>query len=143
MPNYWIFPIYQENYSICLDRKIVGVSETRASRLHNIRVGDLLIFYVSRSSFNDSSLPIKEFSALVKSIGNSFKSKEEIWPTLLGFWSSTRMPIEIIHTKKCKAEDLVDKLSFIKNKTYWGTAFRAGIRKISEHDFNTILKAMK
>jgi len=34
----------------------------------------------------------------------------------------------------------LDKLSFIKNKKFWGTYFQGGCRKISEKDFQTILK---
>ena len=50
----------------------------------------------------------------------------------VSFFKSTEVPIK----------PLVDRLSFIKNKTHWGAAFRFGYIKVPAPDFALIAEEM-
>ena len=47
-----------------------------------------------------------------------------------------------VRFQRCEETPLIDALSFIKSKTHWGAAFRFGLLKIAEGDFETIANAM-
>jgi predicted RNA-binding protein len=51
-----------------------------------------------------------------------------------------------VHFSQCveaPIKPLVERLSFIRNKTHWGAAFRFGYIKVSEGDFALIADAMR
>ena len=142
MPNYWIFPITQDSLYVSLDKEIVGTRSKNRKRVENWEIGDLIIFYVSREEYHSMN-PVREFQALVECISHPFESNQKIWSHIGGDVFPTRVRIRVVNKKKCKIMPLIERLSFIKNKKNWGSAFFSGIRKISQNDFNLIIKAMK
>jgi predicted RNA-binding protein len=142
MNKFWVFPITQNNLLICLDKGILGARGNNASRLRNMEVGDIIIFYVSRINIKSYS-PVREFFSTAKCMGKPFESGVSIWPGYSGDAFPFRIPIEVIDRKRCKIVDIINQLSFIKNKGNWGSAFLGGARLISEEDFFIIKKTMK
>jgi predicted RNA-binding protein len=150
MDNYWVFPITEDNLTICLKHSVIGVSGYAEKRARNIQPGDHIVFYVSRKFYSQFMPRVREFQAEVVCIGPPFKSKNNIFKgsyNKIWFKSEeqtfpTRLPIEIINQKKCAIVPLIKNLSFIKNKKNWGSAFLGGLRQISVDDFNLILKSM-
>lgn len=143
MSNYWVFPITQDNLDICLEHSIIGASGNNKKRITRIQPGDLIIFYVSRAFYNRILPRIGEFQAVVGCIGWPFKSATKMWHDSAGDNFPTRMPIKVVSRKKCKVGPLIEKLSFIKNKHNWGSAFFSGMRQIPTGDFILIVDAMK
>jgi len=130
-----------DSLTICLEKGVVGARGHNANRLKNIKIGDLVIFYVSREKFTSMNY-IRKFCSIVKCTGPSYESKKMIW-SVTGEMFSTRLPIEVIHHKTADIEPLIKSLKFIKNKKNWGSAFISGIRKITYDDFKLIEKNMK
>jgi len=142
MPNYWVFPITQDNLYVCLDNELVGVRSLNEKRVANWEIGDLILFYTSREKYH-SYKRVKEFQSIVECVSHPFKSNQKIWPDFDGDVFPTRVRIRVINRKKCKIEPLIEELSFIKNKKNWGSAFMSGIRKIPKSDFKLIKNSMK
>lgn len=53
-----------------------------------------------------------------------------------------RLDVEFIRCHTTPIKPLIHNLSFIKNKTKWGAAFRSGHLKIQAEDFKLIDEAM-
>ena len=53
-----------------------------------------------------------------------------------------RLDVEFIRCHGAPIKPLIQNLSFIKNKTKWGAAFRFGHLKIQTEDFKLIAEAM-
>jgi predicted RNA-binding protein len=141
MAKHWVFPITLDNLSLCIKHGLIGMSGNNKLRVKNIYKDDLIVFYVSKEHYNTNVNPTKEFHSVAQCKGMPFIDNKKIWNGNLIF--ETRLPIKVINQKKCKIEPLIDKLSFIKNKKNWGSAFFSGARQIPPEDFFVIMKAMK
>ena len=52
------------------------------------------------------------------------------------------MDVQFLECQETPIRPLIDKLTFIKDKTHWGAAFRFGQLKIPAEDFARIARAM-
>lgn len=59
-----------------------------------------------------------------------------------GGFKPFRLDVNFFKSNEADIRPLLAELSFIKNKTHWGAAFRFGNLKISAQDFKMIATAM-
>jgi len=139
MKNYWVFPITEDNHLVCLKHKVVGAKKNN-TRIFQVKYGDIILFYISRMYLNKMGYPVKQFHSVVQCNGPSYEAARDSID-IFGSVYSQHLPIKIINRKKCDIKPLINKLSFIKNKENWGSAFLSGMRKISKSDYDIILNA--
>ena len=54
-----------------------------------------------------------------------------------------RIDVEFVKCRETPIRPLIEELSFIKDKTHWGAAFRFGLVKVPQQDFELIAANMK
>ena len=92
--------------------------------------------YSPRSSYPDGEV-LQSFTAIgVVTSGGIYQV--EMTPDFKPY----RLDVTFLESREAPIKPLVDGLSFIRNKTHWGAAFRFGQLKIPAEDFDLIAQAM-
>ena len=138
--NYYMIITTKEDYKKDLENKFefLGFPERNRKSVENFKVGDKVIFYITK---------ISSFAASVEISGESFYSVKQVWTDEYDVW-----PYRVKSKKEyaIKEEsnmvfikDIWDNLEFIKNKNKWGSQVQGSFRRISEHDYNVIFNSIK
>lgn len=147
--NYWIFTVTNQKmdsktiqaraiYSQRMKDSFWGLGEKTTNR-SKIQAGDKIIFYIG--------IPERVFSGTATVASSNFKlSNQEVekYPHELPFFATEfgvkLSDIEIWEAPKF-VPDLVESLSFVENREYWGSYFQGGIRGITSPDYEKIILA--
>ena len=146
MARYWIIPITYDNWLICHNKLVYGFGETLEDL---VKAGDIIIFYVMKKRCRDPDYAMC-FVGAYEVTSSWFRESKPLWPdeqetgkVLYPY----RVKLKLIRDGKVKAEELVDRLSFIKNKERWQVYFRgcpANFRKpIPEEDAKLIIESLR
>jgi hypothetical protein len=98
--------------------------------------GDWVMYYSPKERIAEPE-PCQRFTALGKVIDDEPVQVEQA----PGF-APWRRRIEYLEAREVEIRPLLDDLSFIKDKSKWGAAFRFGLTEISREDFVRIAKRM-
>jgi predicted RNA-binding protein len=114
----------------------VQLSRGEEIPLKRMQPGDWLVYYSSRQS-GQRQEKCQSFTAIARTIDS------DVYP----FFSPEgfvffRRNARYVLCHNASILPLVDQLSFIENKRYWGYPFRSGHFEISSEDFQLIAKAM-
>jgi len=112
------------------------VCHGRAGPLNQMKEGDWIIYYSPTIKFGQKE-PCQSFTAIGKiKEGDpySFAISEDFVP-----WCRN---VSFIESNDDPIQQLIEELSFIKDKKKWGFPFRRGCFEISQKDFQIIAKAM-
>lgn len=134
--QFWIGTVSKDHVQRGQAGGFAQVCHGKAAPLKRMKPGDILIYYSPNKQFSEKT-PYQCFSALgVIQTGEpyAFKMSEDFIPY--------RLNVEYQKTQDALIRPLIPQLSFIKDKTKWGAAFRFGILKIPQHDFMLIATAM-
>ncbi|MFW9889122.1 MAG: hypothetical protein ACFFER_13130 [Candidatus Thorarchaeota archaeon] len=147
--NYWIFTVTNQK----IDNKIFSARDIYIQRMNDefwglgektpnrikIQAQDKIIYYVG--------IPERVFAGTATAASPNFKlSAQEIdkyshnTPVFKTEYGIKLTDLDIWEVPKF-VPDLVDALSFIENKEYWGSYFQGGVRGITKHDYEVILSA--
>jgi hypothetical protein len=149
--NFWIFVVTAHSVNgetwtadqVLQQRmqdKFWGLGERTPNR-RSIQKGDQVVFYVG--------LPRKVFAASATILKASFQLSEEEKERLSHgtkfFRADYGVLLENVQMweQPRPAEELVPKLSFVKNKEFWFASLQGGVRQISEQDYRTICEGSK
>jgi len=120
----------------------------RALRIF-IRAEDIIIFYVMKSRCRDPNYATC-LTGAYEVISDWFREDKPLWPDEKEVGKVLypyRVRLGFVKDGKVKAEELVDRLSFIKNKERWQVYFRgcpANFRKpIPEEDAKLIIESLR
>lgn len=109
----------------------------RTSHINEFMKRDNLVFYIAKNGKNSKSLvasasvnKVEKLNDVVIDPDNKFK--------LLSYY--LHLENILIFKKPIGIKELVNNLEFIKNKKNYGLALLAGVVKISQNDFNYIIK---
>jgi predicted RNA-binding protein len=137
--NYWVFSITEDNLQIALRERVIGFTESAARRSGSLAMSDQVTFYVPRQKLA-SNILVRKFIGRAEITSATYRSDEQIWK---GGTFPIRIDITPLSTKCCDVKPLINDLTFIKNKHYWGAHFMNTILKIPAADFDLIQKSMK
>jgi EVE domain len=98
--------------------------------------GDWVTYYSPNERFSETG-PCQRFTALGKVIDDGPLQVEQAPGSVM--W---RRRIEYREVREVEIRPLLDKLSFIKDKSKWGANFRFGFLEIPREDFVRIAKRM-
>lgn len=136
MTRYWIGVASKEHVRRGVLGGFAQVCHGKAGPLNRMKEGDWIIYYSPMLKFGQKE-PCQSFTAIgevKRGVSYPFAMNEEFvpWRRDVAFAQSNGVPIQ----------ELLERLSFIKDKKKWGFPFRRGCFEIFQEDFLIIAKAM-
>ena len=116
----------------------IGLPERNKKALQQMETGSKVVYYVSKQS---------KFMAIVEVTGEYYYSEEQIWDDPYDLWPHRRPTKPILFlddfSEGIYIKDIWDRLDFIKNTVKWGSQVQGSFKRLSEHDYNVIAKALE
>jgi hypothetical protein len=134
--KYWIGVASKEHVQRGVEGGFCQLCHGKQQPLRRMSKGDWIIYYSSKEKFGDD-IPCQQFTAIGTVIGDEVY-QFEMEPGFIPY----RRDIKFINAKDTPIRPLIEKLSFIKNKTSWGYAFRFGYLEMPQDDFRLIAREM-
>ncbi|MCB0284862.1 MAG: EVE domain-containing protein, partial [Calditrichaeota bacterium] len=118
--NYWIGVVSKSHVEIGLKGGFIQLNHGKKEPLQRMRNGDGFIFYSPRTEYPEGQI-LQHFTAvgIVKS-GEIYQV--EVDPDFKPY----RLDVTFFKCNEMAIKPLLPSLSFIKDKTRWGAAFRFG-----------------
>jgi hypothetical protein len=114
----------------------IQLNHGKQAPLKKISAGDGVVFYSPKTSYPDGE-PLQAFTAIGR-----VRSGEIYQFEMSPDFKPYRTDVEFLDAKEAPIRPLIERLTFIKDKTHWGAAFRYGNLKVSAEDFALIAAAM-
>lgn len=137
MTKYWIGVVSADHVKHGVEKGIMQIGHGKRVGVARQQKGDWLIYYSPKQKMDDK-VPLQVFTALGQITDDelySYMVSEDfkMWRRSVKYEKVSPLPIRPI----------LDELSFIKDKTYWGIAFRYGILEIPQKDFEFIAALLR
>src|SRR5215468_2663414 len=134
--QFWIGVVSRAHVLLGVAGGFAQLHHGKRAPLKQLHAGDGLIFYSPRLSYPDGE-PCQRFTALgVVTTGEMYQ-----WEMDEGF-RPYRIDIAYLPCHDVSIQPLIAQLSFIKDKTRWGAAFRFGSLRVPAQDFAVIAQQM-
>ena len=134
--RYWIGVASREHVHLGVAGGFSQLCHGKAQPLKRMAVGDWLIYYSPKERF-EGMTPCQKFTALGKVVGENVYPFE-MFPDFVPY----RRDIHFLEAADVPIRPLLEQLSFIKDKSRWGYAFRLGHLEIQKTDFEIISASM-
>lgn len=134
--NFWIGVISRSHVQIGVKGGFIQLNHGKKAPLQRLHAGDVLAIYSPRTDYPDGE-PLQSFTAIGTVISAEIY-QVEMTPAFKPY----RVDVKFLKCQEAPIKPLIRKLSFIKNKTHWGAAFRFGQFKVPPADFLLIAKAV-
>lgn len=134
--NCWIGVVSREHVEIGVKGGFIQLGHGKKAPLQQLRAGDGLAMYSPRTTYPDGE-PLQAFTAIGRVVSGEVY-QVEMSPDFKPY----RIDVAFSPCTETPIKPLIDQLSFIRNKTHWGAAFRFGRLKIPAGDFALIALAM-
>jgi hypothetical protein len=134
--NYWIGVVSRAHVQTGVKGGFIQLNHGKKAPLQRLHAGDGLVMYSPRTEYPDGE-PLQQFTAIgVITTGDIYQV--EMSPDFKPY----RIDVRFFGCQEASIRPLIESLSFIKNKTHWGAAFRFGQVKVPQADFFRIARAM-
>jgi len=138
--KYWLIVTSYENFKY--DREILrfnyqGLPHRFRKQVQRMQIGDKVVYYIMK---------LQKFGATATIIGDYIEDYSKLWIDDDEMWPARRKSkpdIILSDDELIDVKRLVNDLSFIKRKDFWGVFFQGSIRNIPEDDFRLIESEMK
>jgi hypothetical protein len=132
--SYWIGVVSKDHVERGVAGGFTQLNHGKAGPLERMRPGDGFIYYSPREE-HPYGPPVQAFTAIGRvSAGEIFQADEDGRPF--------RRSVQYLPANAAPIKPMIDALSFIRNKEFWGAAFRFGFLRVPEEDFARIAYAM-
>ena len=135
-PSYWIGVVSKSHVDVAVAGGFTQLNHGRAGPLERMRAGDGFIFYSPRTDYPDGAL-LQAFTGIGRIRGGAVYQAEAS-----ADFRPFRLDVDYLPATPAPVRPLIEPLSFIRNKTHWGAAFRFGRVRIPAEDFARIATAM-
>lgn len=138
--QYWLVVTSPENFKHNRDNigfGIQGLPYRFRKQVKSMEVGDKVVIYIMK---------IQKFGAITRISSNYFEDYSKVWVDDKEMWPARRNQepeIVLNDDELIDAKRLINDLTFVENKEYWGAHFQGSIKKIPEEDFNLIESEMR
>jgi hypothetical protein len=135
-PQFWIGVVSREHVQRGVQGGFIQLNHGKKAPVQRLRAGDGLVIYSPRTAYPDGE-PLQAFTAIgVVITGEVYQvaMSEDFKPY--------RVDVRFLNGRETPITPLIERLSFIRDKTHWGAAFRFGYLKVSAEDFNLIAESM-
>jgi hypothetical protein len=134
--QFWIGVVSKAHVLQGVAGGFVQLNHGKRAPLQHLRAGDGLLLYSPRLSYPDGE-PCQRFTAL----GVAITGEVYQWEMGEGF-RPYRLDIAYVPCREVSIQPLIAQLSFLKDKTSWGAAFRFGSLRVPAWDFAVIAQQM-
>jgi len=134
--RYWIGIASREHVKMGVAGGFSQLCHGKAQPLKRMAIGDGLIYYSAKERFGEDKL-CQQFTAIGEVVGSEVY-QFEMFPGFVPY----RRDIRFFDAQDVPIRPLIGALSFIKDKTRWGFAFRFGHLEIPRADFELIAAEM-
>lgn len=135
--QFWIGVVSREHVKRGAEGGFIQLNHGKKAPLQHLKAGDGLVMYSPRTTYPKGN-PLQCFTAIGK-----VKTRELYQVTLTADFEPYRVAVDFLECQQAPIRPLIEQLSFIKDKTRWGAAFRFGHLQIPEADFHLIAAAME
>jgi predicted RNA-binding protein len=136
MSNCWIGVVSRSHIQIGVRGGFIQLNHGKKAAVQRLKAGDKLAIYSPRTEYPDGAV-LQAFTAIgVVSTGAVYQV--EMTPTFKPY----RVDVQFWECREAPIRPLLESLSFITNKTHWGSVFRYGYLKVPKPDFAAIANAM-
>ena len=136
MTNYWIGVVSRSHVQIGVRGGFIQLNHGKKAPVQRLKAGDRLVMYSPRTEYpNGESL--QAFTAIGTVVSGKIY-QVEMSPDFKPY----RVDVDFQSCGEAPIRPLIQRLSFIKDKTHWGAAFRFGHLNVPEADVRLIAMAM-
>jgi hypothetical protein len=135
-PNYWIGVASYDHVKAAVEGGFCQLGHGKAAPVRLLRRGDVLVFYSPREALN-AGAAVQAFTAIGRVTDDEPLSVEQST-----FFRPFRREIRYVQSRPAPIHPLLPKLSFTRDRTHWGIAFRRACFSISPVDYREIARAM-
>jgi hypothetical protein len=135
--TFWIGVVSREHVRLGVKGGFIQLNHGKRAPLQRLKAGDRVAMYSPRTSYPDGEV-LQAFTAIGRIVSGDIY-QVEMSPDFIPY------RIDVQFAEECNEapiKPLIESLSFIRNKTHWGSAFRFGYLKIPADDFAIIARAM-
>ena len=134
--RFWIGVACRRHVRLGIAGGFCQLCHGKGQPLRKMKKGDWLIYYSPRETL-DSPASCQQFTAIGELTGDT------VYPFAMapGF-TPYRRDVRFLPAQDVQIRPLIDRLSFIPDKTHWGHVFRYGHLQIPRADFMQIAQAM-
>ena len=138
--EYWLIVTSPENFKHSRDNigfNIQGLPYRFRKQVKSMKIGDKVVTYIMK---------VQKFGAITKISGDYFEDYSKVWLNDEEMWPARRaQESEIIlnDDELIDAKRLINDLTFVENKEFWGSHFQGSIKRIPEVDFKLIESEMR
>jgi EVE domain len=134
--QFWVGVVSREHVLGAVAGGFAQLGHGKSAPLKRMRAGDGLVYYSPRLSYPDGA-PCQRFTAI------GIVETGEVYQRDMGAgFVPYRIDVAYQRCREAPIQPLIPRLSFIKDKTRWGGAFRFGHLRVSPRDFALIAKHM-
>src|SRR4029453_880193 len=134
--GHWVGVASKDHVDNAIAGGFAQLNQGKAAPLERMRAGDGFLFYSPRTAYPDGE-PLQAFTAIGR-----VRTGTVYQQTLSSDFRPFRVYVDYLRSQPAPAKHLVAQISFSRNKTHWGGAFRFGMLRIPEADFVLIAAAM-
>jgi len=135
-PQFWIGVVSREHVQRGVQGGFIQLNHGKKAPVQRLRAGDGLVMYSPRTAYPDGE-PLQAFTAIGVVITGEVYQVE-----MAEDFKPYRVDVRFLNGRETPIKPLIERLSFIRDKTHWGAAFRFGYLKVSAEDFNLIAESM-
>jgi hypothetical protein len=136
MTTFWVGVVSREHVRLGVKGGFIQLNHGKRAPLQRLKAGDRVAMYSPRTSYPDGEV-LQAFTA-IGTITSGEVYQVEMSPDFIPY----RVDVQFVECNEAPIKPLIESLSFIRNKTHWGSAFRFGYVKIPAEDFAIIARAM-
>lgn len=134
--KYWVNTVSRDHVQRGVAGGFTQANHGKPHMLKRLSAGDWIVFYSPKTAYQDGE-PLQAFTVL-----GQIKDDELYQVEMSSGFVPFRRNVTFMPCREAPIRSLLDKLSFIEDKTHWGYKFRFGMFEIPEADFETIRRAM-
>ncbi len=134
--RYWIGVASKEHVGLGVEGGFCQLCHGKAQPLKRMAAGDWIIYYSPKEQFEGKE-PCQKFTAIGQVVGKEVYTFE-MFPGFVPY----RRDIRFLKANDAPIRPMLERLSFIKDKSKWGSAFRFGHLEIPKSDFELIATEM-
>src|SRR5256885_16257531 len=117
---FWIGVASRDPVNVAVKGAFIQLNHGQLAPVRRLKTGDGVIMYSPRTAYPDGE-PLQAFTAIGTVItGDVYQV--EVTPD----FRPHRVDVRFAPSKEAHIKPLVERLSFIKNKSHWGAALRFG-----------------
>jgi hypothetical protein len=135
--RYWIGVASKDHVLKGIAGGFCQLCHGKSNPLKRLAVADWIVYYSPRTAMQDGE-QVQAFTAIGEILGEG-PHRFDMGNGFVPY----RRDVRFIAAEDAPIQPLIEDLSFIQNKKFWGYPFRFGLLEIPEGDFQQIAAAMK